>query len=117
LAFYRGKFVDGEYQGDRGGAVYTIKDEPRVLEFFARAWGATASEPLAEESCERLTRDALAHEDFWGCSLSERLPDFTRDVAQHLHAICSVGIRSALQRLLADLGVDPMVDRDSRARG
>ena len=113
LVFYRGNFVDGAYQGNREGTPYAIKDEPRVLQFFAQAWSTIPSGSCSEESCDGLTRATLGRKDFWGRSLSEELPDFTRDVAQQLHSILSVGLRPALEQMLAGLGVDPSVDSDS----
>lgn len=116
LAFYRGSFVDGAYQGSRDGTPYAIKDEPRVLEYFAEAWKSIPSGSCSEESCHALARDALARQDFWGCSLCEELPNFSRDVAEQLHAILSVGLRPALEQMLRALGVDPLADTDPRAR-
>ena len=101
LAFYRGSFKDGAFVGLRGGSAYVVKDEPRVLEFFAEAWSAFPSDAPTPEFCQRLVGEALAREDLWGQALTEELPDFCRGVAEQLYAICSQGLRPALERLLS----------------
>jgi tagaturonate reductase len=101
LAFYRGQAApDGSLTGQREQGPYPIRDDARVLEFFRDAWQAVDGGTCSEGFCADLVDRCLGRGDFWGCSLGEECPDFARDVATHLHAICSVGVRAALERAM-----------------
>jgi hypothetical protein len=101
FAFYRGGALSSDgLIGERQGVPYPIRDEARVLELFASAWLPSTTGACSQEFCAALVLDLLGREDFWGCLPNDVSPAFVRDVAQHLHAICSVGVRPALERLL-----------------
>lgn len=101
LAFYRGEFSGDAFRGERNGTSYAIKDEPRVLAYFQSAWGDAPDGECGYDFCEHLVNQTLARDDFWGVRLNGQLPDFARSVAESLHAICRVGLRAALEQLLA----------------
>jgi tagaturonate reductase len=104
LAFYRGsELSEGTLMGERQGTPYPIRDEARVLEHFASVWRQSPSGACSAECCARLVNDTLARQDFWGCALNEVSPHLTVAVAGHLNAICTVGVRAALEQMLESL--------------
>ena len=108
LAFYRGSALsDNALTGERQGQPYAIRDEARVLEHFANVWRQSPAGACSSELCTRLVKDTLARQDFWGCALHEVSPDLTVTVARHLNAICTVGVRAALEQMLESLNPPP----------
>ncbi len=105
IAFYRGgELSDNALMGERQGKPYAIRDEARVLEHFASVWRSSPTGACSLELCNQLVTDTLARQDIWGCALNELSPSLTAAVAGHLHAICSVGVRTALEQMLESLG-------------
>ena len=101
IAFYRGdQLENGALRGSRGGEPYEIRDDLAVLEFFANAWPAAAASGATRQACAELVSCLLARQDFWGREATELVPEFGAAVSDHLHAICSLGVRPALDRLL-----------------
>jgi tagaturonate reductase len=100
IAFYRGKLENGELVGDRNGVPYRVQDDAPVLEFFANAW-SRAVPPYSREFCAELVRETFSRKDFWGSDLNAELDGFSRAVTDHLYAITSAGMRSAMERVLA----------------
>ena len=99
IAFYRGsELSDNALTGERQGKPYAIRDEARVLEHFANVWRLSPTGPCDSEICSQVVIETLARQDFWGCALNEHSPSLTVAVAGHLHAICSVGVPTALER-------------------
>jgi tagaturonate reductase len=99
IAFYRGREIrDGALIGRRDGADYRIQDDAAVLECFRDAWQAAGDQP-SPEACLALVRRVLGRADFWGQNLTATLPGFDAAVAQHLGAICTGGVRAALERV------------------
>ncbi len=107
LAFYRGQgSEDSGLVGKRAQGPYPIRDEASVLSFFQSAWAPAADGRCSDAFCTNLVTQTLARQDFWGCAMNEVCPGFARDVAEHLHAICNVGPRAALERLVGALATD-----------
>jgi tagaturonate reductase len=101
IAFYRGdQLENGALTGSRGGQPYEIRDDLSVLEFFAGAWLVAAANGSTRQACGELVSSLLARHDFWGHEVRELVPEFGSAVSEHLHAICSLGVRPALDRLL-----------------
>jgi tagaturonate reductase len=98
IVFYRGHEIqNGALIGERSGAPYRILDDAPVLEFFRDAWAGGAT--VDPTFCSELVRRVLGRTDFWGEDLSLALPGFGARVAEHVHAICNIGVRPALERL------------------
>lgn len=98
IVFYRGQgIVDGALVGERNGVPYRILDDASVLEFFRDAWAGGATLDL--EFCSELVRRVLGRTDFWGEDLNVTLPGLGARVAEHVHAICTAGVRPALEHL------------------
>jgi tagaturonate reductase len=93
VAFYRGQRLEN-------GVRYPVQDDAPVLEFFAEAW-SRAAPPYTNDFCADLVRRTLARSDFWGSDLNSDLAGFSGAVAEHLYAITSAGVRSALERVVA----------------
>jgi tagaturonate reductase len=99
IAFYRGREIrDGALIGQRDGTDYRIQDDVPVLECFRDAWKSAGDTPSLD-ACLALVRRVLARPAFWGQDLTATLPGFDAAVARHLAAICSVGVRAALERV------------------
>lgn len=104
ITFYRGEnLAGGALTGSREGKPYEIRDELPVLEFFAQAWPVALARQSSRPACEELVFALLARGDFWGREGTEIVPEFGMAVAEHLHAICSLGVRAALERLLRSI--------------
>ncbi len=86
------------YRGQRDGVPFRLNDDDAVLEFFSQAWSRSAP-PHPAEFCRDLVARTLARDDFWGADLNSELTGFTDAVSEHLHAITSGSIRSALERV------------------
>ncbi len=99
IAFYRGKLESSALVGERNGVPYRVQDDAPVLEFFADAW-SRAEPPYSREFCAELVHRTLSRSDFWGNDLNTELDGFSREVSEHLHAITSAGVRSALERVM-----------------
>ncbi len=89
LAFYRGSFVDGLYQGTRGDTRYPIADDLDVQNFFAAHSG---------DDAQALTHAALSQTGFWGEDLCA-VPGLEAAVAKHLAGILSDGAMAAIKAL------------------
>jgi len=111
VAFYRGRELAGSsLLGSRGAAAerrhpaqpredYVIRDELPVLQFFLGAWQRTEALACSREACAQLVVDLLAEREFWGAHADQLPPEFAAEVGAQLHAICSLGVRGALEEL------------------
>lgn len=91
LFFYRGKFVDGNYEGERQGKAYRILENADVLAIMNAAWqGAAGAKPVA--------RILLGDNRLWGEDLT-RLGDLGEQVAARLERILAVGVKAAMAEL------------------
>ena len=91
MTFYSSdKLQNGVLIGDRGGEAYEIKDDQKVLEFFA-------------ENCKKPTAEFVAafasRTDFWGEDLTE-YKGFTEMVCRYLDDIKQNGMKAAIEKLL-----------------
>lgn len=90
LAFYQcAEWKDGALFGRRGDALYPVRDDQYVLDFFYSHRGDTPRE-LAHAVC--------ANQKMWGEDLS-LLPGFENRVIAHLEDIRAHGMHAALARL------------------
>jgi len=92
LTFYRGKFADnGDYQGQRQGQSYPIKDNADILAIMNAAWdGAT--------DLTKVATTLLADTRLWGEDLTQ-VSGLAQQTASALTRIKEVGIKSAMGEL------------------
>lgn len=87
MALYQGgEYHDGQWIGSRFGKPYTLRDDERVLWFFAQN---SALPPKA------LVRDFLAQVAFFGQDLNQ-IEGLCQSVTASLESILSAGMRNAL---------------------
>jgi tagaturonate reductase len=88
IAFYEGKFVDGELIGARNGESYSIKDDEDVLKRFA----ALYQEDTTPNKARTIAQAVLSSADWWGEDLAA-VPGLVDAVAANLAGIWKNGIR------------------------
>jgi tagaturonate reductase len=99
-AFYRGRELRGSsLLGTREAGLYEIRDDLPVLQFFLAAWQQAEAQGCGLEACTRLIDGLLARRDFWGTQADDLSREFRSAAAHHLHAICTQGVRRALEAL------------------
>jgi tagaturonate reductase len=97
IHFYRGERASTtESVGRRDGDCYPIRDEAAVLEFFAQFSNVDERDRQPRE----LTATILAHTPLWGMDLNS-VAGLAELVAANLTTIQQVGMRRAVERLLA----------------
>ncbi len=93
MAFYTSdKLEKDALIGDRSGQPYKIRDDRKVLEFFA---ANSKSKPAAE-----FVKAFLSRKDFWGEDLSVKFDGFAELVTKDLETIRKVGMTKAVEMLL-----------------
>ena len=98
IHFYRGqRDATMELWGRRGPSPYPIRDNPAVLDFFAKSWAAHRR----DRSTHDLANSVLANRGFWDADLSV-LPGLTQSVAAALDAIVERGARDAVKIVLRE---------------
>jgi tagaturonate reductase len=98
IHFYRGqRDATMELWGRRGPSPYPIRDDPAVLDFFAKSWAAHRP----DRSSHDLASSVLANRGFWDADLSA-LPGLTESVAAALDAILELGARDAVKIVLRE---------------
>ncbi len=75
------------YKADRNGEHIALKDDKKVLEFFAEQWTSNDSSTIV--------KNVLANTDFWGCDLME-IKGIQELVAINLENILNKGMNEAL---------------------
>lgn len=96
IEFYsRGSFVNQKWIAARGKDHYEIRDDQKVLDFFASQHSAD-ERTLVENVCHRT--------DFWGCDLME-VPGFSDAVITYLSSIRTYGAEKAMEQLLLTRGI------------
>ncbi|MGB5497633.1 MAG: tagaturonate reductase [Maribacter sp.] len=75
------------YKGDRNGTHIALKDDQKVLDFFAGQWASN-------DSCI-VVKNVLSNTDFWGCDLME-IKGMQELVAINLENILNKGMNEAL---------------------
>jgi tagaturonate reductase len=75
------------YKGDRNGEHIALKDNQKVLDFFAEQWASNDSSTVV--------KNVLANTDFWGCDLME-FKGMQELVANNLENIITKGMNEAL---------------------
>jgi tagaturonate reductase len=75
------------YKGDRNGEHIALKDDQKVLDFFAEQWVSNISHTVV--------KNVLANTDFWGCDLTE-IKGMQELVANYLENILYKGMNEAL---------------------
>ena len=78
------------YKGDRNGEHIALKDDQKVLDFFAEQWVSNISHTVV--------KNVLANTDFWGCDLTE-IKGMQELVANYLENILYKGMNEALTSL------------------
>lgn len=92
FAFYTGSEIrNGALIGNRNGAEYEIKDDAKILEFFAANSGKSAKE---------FAHAALSNVDFWGEDLSA-YAGVEDCVAAYIEEIRSAGMKAAIDKFFA----------------
>lgn len=82
------------HQGKRGGEDIALKDDPEYLAKWRELW-ATFDGDYAS-----LAREILAWEAAWDMDMNAIHPDICSVVAKNLEAICTKGMRAALEDLI-----------------
>ncbi|PTM59993.1 tagaturonate reductase [Desmospora activa] len=77
-----------------------VRDEPGIVRFLEKAWNDCGE---AEGSLRKLAHQILADEACWGRDLS-RIPGLEEQIARHLGDLLEVGVETAVQRLLQEVG-------------
>jgi len=75
------------YKGVRNGEHIALKDDQKVLDFFAEQWASNDSGTVV--------KNVLANIDFWGCDLTE-IKGIQELVAINLENILTQGMNEAL---------------------
>lgn len=89
IAFYSSDDLrDGVLVGKRNGEEYLIKDDAKVLQFFA---------DKSSENVSELTKLVLKEEDFWGRDLTE-VSGLEKTVADFLAEIRNDGMRAVMEK-------------------
>ena len=78
------------YKGDRKGEHIALKDDQKVLEFFADQWASNDSSAVV--------KNVLANTDFWDCDLTE-IEGMQELVAINLENIITKGMNEAIKLL------------------
>lgn len=78
------------YKGDRNGERIALKDDQKVLEFFADQWASNDSSAVV--------KNVLANTAFWDCDLTE-IKGMQELVAINLENILNKGMNKALKSL------------------
>ncbi len=78
------------YRGIRNGEIIALKDDQKVLAFFADQW--------ASRDSSTLVKNVLANIDFWDCDLTE-FKGMQELVATNLENIITKGMNKALKSL------------------
>jgi len=92
LNFYRGQFVKaGEYEGQRQGRSYPIRDNPEVLDIFNAAWQQPSD-------LGRLVHSLLSDTRLWGEDLTQ-VNGLAEQTAAALARINTVGVKAAMAEL------------------
>jgi tagaturonate reductase len=96
LNFYHGKFnAAGEFNGERNGQSYPIRDNPEILSVMAEAWrGWTNGSDLAP-----LVRSLLGDARLWGEDLNQ-VVGLTEQVTRGLTSIKLQGVAVAMAALV-----------------
>lgn len=95
LNFYHGKFVDGgEYEGQRRGQSYPIRDNADVIAILGAAWQACQG----EADIGKLVSTLLADTRLWGEDLT-RIAGLSEQTAAALARINAVGVKTAMSEL------------------
>ena len=96
LNFYHGRWTTaGEYEGERGGVAYPIRDNAEVLTALAEAWRGW--EPGQDLTAR--VRGMLGDARLWGEDLNA-IPGLTEAVTASLTAIKAGGVKSAISAVL-----------------
>ncbi len=96
ITFYRGTPVTShELEGLRAQTPYPIRDDAKVLAFFAEAW----READMTGNWLELTTTTLGRTDFWGQDLNQ-VPGLTESVAKNIERLVTEGARAAAAAVL-----------------
>lgn len=94
LNFYHGKFVaNGEYEGERQGQSYPIRDNADILEIMNNAWKNHGAD------LNKLVGNLLANTHLWGEDLT-KIAGLVAQTTASLEKIKASGIKAAMQSLL-----------------
>ena len=92
IAFYKGTMENGKYIGVRGEGTYEIRDNPEILEFFAKAW----------QHPQDIVAKVLSNVDFWGQDLT-KINGLSELVNEYLGSIIDHGAALAVKNLVESL--------------
>jgi tagaturonate reductase len=96
LNFYHGdRDAAGEYNGQREGVPYPIKDNPDVITTLAESWRGWSA---GDDVSERVQR-VLADTHLWGEDLNA-IAGLSKQVSDALNRINAVGVKAAIAELL-----------------
>ena len=90
IAFYKGSWNGEDYQGDRDGSPYPIRDDKPILDAFHAAWTKQAGDARA------LAREIMSNTSFWDEDLTA-IPGLLDTVSSFLTAINTAGVRKAME--------------------
>lgn len=90
INFYDGKYVDGEYFGERAGEKYPIRDSKEVTDFFENAF-----------KTENPVTAVLKNKSFWDIDLTE-IDGLNELVCDYYKNIKTLGVRKAVEKVVYD---------------
>ena len=94
LNFYHGKVLaNGEYEGERQGQPYPIRDNADILEVMNNAWKHHG------ENLDKLVCEILANTHLWGENLT-KVAGLAEQTTASLEKIKASGVKAAMQTLL-----------------
>lgn len=97
INFYRGTEIqDNQLLAERNGESYSVRDDIKVLEFFADLWGRYIK---GEINLEKLALEVLGEQSFWEQDLNE-VPGLRASLTEYLKSIEKKGLKNSLLDLL-----------------
>ena len=94
LNFYHGKVLaNGDYEGERQGQPYPIRDNADILEVMNNAWKHHG------ENLDKLVCEILANTHLWGEDLT-KVAGLAEQTTASLEKIKASGVKAAMQSLL-----------------
>lgn len=99
ISLYQGqKTGENEIMCQRGDEVYTLRDQPEVVELLDHLWDCYQGEDI---QLQELVRQVLAQESWWDKDLNQ-VPHLTESVYDYLNGILRDGMEKSVIKLLEE---------------
>lgn len=97
ICFYQGtELEEGKLAAYRKGEKYLIKDDQKVLKYFAELWSKYEAEEI---NLTELARNVLSKKEFWGIDLNQ-LSALSDSVNENLKIIKREGMKASIKKQL-----------------